>query len=429
MDNVAMSGPAPSSGLRPLWLLLVGRFTSQLGDAIFLTTLLLWVADLTDSPAAVAGIFIASAIPVFLFSPFAGVYVDRWSYKRTLINTDLIRALLVLLLVFVGSSGLLALIYIDVFLISVVSRFFAPAITAAIPSIVSEDQVPRATSLMESTYGLTFVIGPALAAPLFAFAGPDVALLVNAFSYLPSALAIWLCRINEEDRRPSGQGAAGVGEEIMAGMKFIARSRLQTTALVSATVLLLGGGMLDAVNVFFIDEALNSSRSYLGAAESLQAAGYTLGSLALFWLATRGQLWTWVAVGMLGIGITTAAYSQMNALAPALAVYGLQGIPNGVANSANQAFIVARTPARFRGRVLSFHGMAAYGAVIGGAAIGGLMAEVMDVRWIVTVAAALFFAAGFYAVWGFRRASEEEKLDDGLRPAIELDLAPSGRPR
>jgi MFS family permease len=142
MDNVAMSGPAPSSGLRPLWLLLIGRFTSQLGDAIFLTTLLLWVADLTDSPAAVAGIFIASAIPVFLFSPFAGVYVDRWSYKRTLINTDLIRALLVLLLVFVGSSGLLALIYVDVFLISVVSRFFAPAITAAIPSIVARIRFP-----------------------------------------------------------------------------------------------------------------------------------------------------------------------------------------------------------------------------------------------------------------------------------------------
>ena len=423
-----MSGQPQSTGLRPLGLLLVGRFTSQLGDAIFLTTLLLWVADLTDSPAAVAGVFIASAIPVFLFSPFAGVYVDRWSYKRTLIRTDLVRAVLVLILVFVQSADLLALIYIDVFLISVASRFFTPAITAAIPAIVSEDQVPRATSLMESTYGLTFVIGPAIAAPLFVLAGPEVALIINGLSYLPSALAIWVCEIDEEGHRRSDLDTASVGAEVVEGMKFIARSRLQTTALVSATVLLLGGGMLDAVNVFFIDEALDSSRSYLGAAESLQALGYTLGSLALFWLATRARLWTLVAAGMVGIGVTTLAYSQMTSLGPALLLYGLQGLPNGVANSANQAFIVQRTPAGFRGRVLSFHGMAAYGAVIAGAALGGLLAEVIEVRLIATLAAILFFAAGLYAVWGFGRATDEEKESEPA-PPIELDLAASGRPR
>ncbi|HET9200875.1 MAG TPA: MFS transporter [Dehalococcoidia bacterium] len=422
-----MSGQPASSGLRPLWLLLAGRFLSQLGDAIFLTTLLLWVADLTDSPAAVAGVFIASAIPVFLFSPFAGVYVDRWSYKRTLINCDLVRALLVLLLIFVESSDLLFLIYIDVFLISVASRFFTPAMTAAVPAIVPEDQVPRATSLMESTYGLTFVIGPALAAPLFALTGPEVALAINAFSYIPSVIAIWLCEINEESRERAGLAAESVRQEIVDGLKFIRRSRLQTTALLSATVLLLGGGMLDAVNVFFIDEALESSRSYVGVAESLQAAGYTLGSLALFWLAARARLWTLVALGMVGIGITTLVYSQMTALAPALIVYGAQGLPNGVAYSANEAFIVTRTTARFRGRVLSFHGMAAYGAVIIGAALGGLLAELMDVRWIVTLAALLFFVAGLYAFWGFSRASDTEK-DQDENQALELDLAVSGPP-
>jgi hypothetical protein len=281
---------------------------------------------------------------------------------------------------------------------------------------------------MESTYGLTFVIGPALAAPLFAFAGPEVALFVNAVSYIPSVVAIWLCQIDEGLHQREVREAASVGKEIIEGLDFIRRSRLQTTALISASVLLLGGGMLDAVNVFFIDEALDSSRSYLGAAESLQAAGYTVGSLALFWLATRVRLWTLVAVGMLGIAITTLVYSQMTALVPALMIYGLQGLPNGVANSANEAFIVSRTSARFRGRVLSFHGMATYGAVIVGSAVGGIMAEFMDVRWIVTLAAVLFFAAGLYAFWGFGRASDDEK-GGRLQPALELDLAASGRPR
>ena len=122
--------PIPGKGFlinRNFRLLAIGQAISNMGDFVFSTTLLIWVFVLTHSAAAVSGVLIAQYLPVFLLGPIAGVFVDRWNRRRTMVISDVTRAFIALLPLFVPLSLRLPTIYASVFLISAFSRFFMPA--------------------------------------------------------------------------------------------------------------------------------------------------------------------------------------------------------------------------------------------------------------------------------------------------------------
>src|SRR5437764_15193915 len=73
-------------------LLAVGQAISNIGDFVYSTTLLVWVFALTHSAAAVSGVLVAQYAPVFLLGPIAGVFVDRWHRRHTMVVADLVRA-------------------------------------------------------------------------------------------------------------------------------------------------------------------------------------------------------------------------------------------------------------------------------------------------------------------------------------------------
>src|SRR5689334_14551086 len=73
-------------------VLAIGQAISNMGDFVYNTTLLIWVFTLTHSAAAVSGVLAAEYIPVFLLGPIAGVFVDRWNRRQTMLIADFIRA-------------------------------------------------------------------------------------------------------------------------------------------------------------------------------------------------------------------------------------------------------------------------------------------------------------------------------------------------
>src|SRR5215471_9714241 len=114
-----------------LWL---AQFVSSFGDWLAILALFSLVAfRLRGTPYQVAGIMISFIAPWAMLGPLAGVFVDRWSVKRTMIASDLIRAVIAVLLVIPAG---LPQIYLLVFALSAVSCFFMPAQSVAIPIIV-----------------------------------------------------------------------------------------------------------------------------------------------------------------------------------------------------------------------------------------------------------------------------------------------------
>src|SRR5215831_20794108 len=138
-----------------------GQAISNLGDLVYVTTLLIWVYALTHSAAAVSGVLAAQYIPVFLLGPLAGVFVDRWDRRQTMLISDLIRAGAATLPLLAPASLRLQAIYASVFLISAVGRFFLPAESGVLQVIVAPNQQMRAASIKQAIFACSIILGPA----------------------------------------------------------------------------------------------------------------------------------------------------------------------------------------------------------------------------------------------------------------------------
>jgi MFS family permease len=141
----------------------------------------------------------------------AGVFVDRWDRRVAMLVSDLARVALTLAMIPAFLSQNLLLVYAIAFVMSTVGTVFMPAKGALIPKLVPEEQLLSANSLSQTSMMLANFIGPALAGLTFAVVGRGnewVAFVLDSFSFLVSALAIYLIKAPREVTRtpqaPSG---------------------------------------------------------------------------------------------------------------------------------------------------------------------------------------------------------------------------------
>jgi MFS family permease len=129
---------------RNFGLLWLGGLISMLGDWALLTALPFFIYERTGSALAASGMLIAYVAPGLLFGSLAGVFVDRWDRRRTLIAANLLRAPLLLLLLLVRSPDWFWLVYVVAFAEATIGQFFTPAENALLPLLVGEERLMTA---------------------------------------------------------------------------------------------------------------------------------------------------------------------------------------------------------------------------------------------------------------------------------------------
>src|SRR4051812_27999124 len=182
------------SGFRNLWL---GQIISQMGDYFAFLATMVVVSGFSDDPQQItlmmAGMMICQAVPRLIFGMLAGVFVDRWDRRRTMMVSDIIRAGLALLMIPAFLAQSLPAMYALGFLLSAVGTLFNPAKGALIPKLVPEEMLLRATSLPKPSMSLPPSPAPAIAGAAFKIAGPGnewVAFVFDSVSFVVSAIAI-----------------------------------------------------------------------------------------------------------------------------------------------------------------------------------------------------------------------------------------------
>ncbi|MEO6457591.1 MAG: MFS transporter, partial [Chloroflexia bacterium] len=248
---------------RNLWL---GQIISQMGDYFAFLAIMVVVGsfsqDVGETTQQVSGVMIATALPRLLFGVLAGVFVDRWDRRLTMIAADLIRPALTLAMIPAFVSKNLLLMYVLAFVLSAVGTFFNPAKGALIPKMVPTEHLTSANALSQTSMTMAFVLGPALAGATFFLLGSGnewIAFVLDAGSYLVSAIAISMIRMPKEDTQPSvsetpteGSALGRVGQELLVGIKALAFNRIIATLSVVFAVTMLGIGALNVLWVSFL---------------------------------------------------------------------------------------------------------------------------------------------------------------------------------
>lgn len=367
-----------------------GQAISSVGDFMFTTTLTLWIAvklgaGRSWAPAAISGLLIAATAAIVVVGPIAGVLVDRWERRRTMLRTESVRAALAALLALVSlvpqhdlPTGVwLVLVYAVVFALNAAGRFFGPAqmvtISRVVPGLESQT---KAFGLANATNAIARMIGPPLAAPLLFSAGVTWALAFNAASYLVSYYTI---RSIEFAPEPAVPAHAHTGRrfwrELAEGARTLLGNRVIFGILVCAMVCQVGVGALNTLDVFFVVGNLHVPAKNFGYMAIAMGVGLILGSLVAPRLVRRLGPATTTTCAMVAAGAIYMVYARQTTFAAGLAVLLLFEVPVAVVATAMEPILLAAVPRGFYARVMSAFGTLNQGTLMLSMALSGWIAS------------------------------------------------------
>jgi MFS family permease len=172
---------------RRLWL---AQIVSEIGDWFYTLSIYTLLLQLTGHAGSVALALVLQVLPQTFVGPTAGVVNDRLKRKHVMIAADLVRFVVVLAMLFVRSRSMVWLIYPLLVAETTMTAFFEPARSSVIPNISVESEVLVANTLSSATWSVNLLIGASVGGVVAAFFGRDTVFILNALSFLTSAVLI-----------------------------------------------------------------------------------------------------------------------------------------------------------------------------------------------------------------------------------------------
>jgi MFS family permease len=176
-----------NANFRRLWL---AQIVSEIGDWFYTLAIYTLLLQLTGHAGSVALALVLQVLPQTFVGPTAGVVNDRLRRKHVMIAADLIRCVVVLTMLLVRSQSMVWLVYLLLVVETTMTAFFEPARSAVIPNIASENEVLVANTLSSATWSVNLMLGASIGGVVAAFFGRDVVFILNALSFLMSAILI-----------------------------------------------------------------------------------------------------------------------------------------------------------------------------------------------------------------------------------------------
>ena len=410
-------------GGRAFEALWIGQTVSAFGTQVSMVALpLIAVLVLHATPLELGILAALETLPYLVLALPAGVFVDRTDRRRTMIATDIGRAVALLLTAVTILAGTisLAILCLVALVVGSLSVFFSVAYTSYVATLLEADRLVAGNQRLELSDSAAQVVGPTIGGMILAVFGGAAATALDGVSYLVSAVAVAAARPDTptEPVRPAVR--IGLVDGIGEGLRRVAGDRILRDLAGSTAMINLGSGMLLAVVVLFATTDLGLGAAQFGLIYGLGNIGFLLGALSVGVLTNR-----------LGIGRTFAWSTYVTALA--MILIALAGGTAGVVLLLAGRFIGAAATPLFNVNALSLRQARVSDAIMGrvnatflfidwgplplGSLIGGLLATGFGPR-AALVAAAVCGVVG--AAWiALSPAARLTSLADlaGDRPA------------
>jgi MFS family permease len=368
-----------------LW---TGQTVSRLGSVVTRTAVpLVALLVLGAGPTEMALLVIAVSLAVLLVGFVAGAWVDRLRRRPLLIGTDVIRALVLFSIPVAYVAGALTMVqlYVVMFVEACLASVFDVAYPAYVPSLVGTERVVDANSKLATSSSIAEIGGPGLAGGLVQVVSAPFAILVDAASFMVSAVALVLIR-SPEPARPTRTVATPLRLEILEGIQLVRRHRILFPIALRSVIAHVAGSFYGVLYTLFLIEDLHLDPFVLGVVVSAGGVGSLVGSLVAARVIRSfglGRAFIWTAVGASALGVLTPLaggpllLATTMVLIPQLVGDGLQTIES----VAEVSLVQGQTPDAILGRVNATLEVLSHGVAYPiGALLAAVVAETISVR-------------------------------------------------
>ena len=370
---------------RAFW---VGHSVSLLGDQTALFAVPIIAVLVLHADARQMGLLTAAGLlPSLLFSLHAGSWVDRWGRRRrVMLVSDIARAVAMASVPLAYVLGVLHLpqLYVVAFVVGIFDVFFSVSDATMFVCVVDRGSYVEGQALLNGSRAVTSVTGQGLAGVLVWLITAPGALIIDAVSFLASALTLWRIRPEEPPAAPAKPG------HLAAGVQFIRRSPVVRAALGATATVNLFTLSFTAIFILYATRTLGVSPAALGLVLGAGGFGAILGSLTTTRLTRRLGTGRTFALGCVAFPAPLAFVPL--AAGPHWLVIGClflaefgSGMGVMMLDIACGALFAAAIPHELRSRVAGAYRTVNYGVRPLGAVIGGTLGAAIGLRptlWI-----------------------------------------------
>ncbi|MEO0092511.1 MAG: MFS transporter [candidate division WOR-3 bacterium] len=379
-------------------LYFAGQGISLIGTWMQSIALSWLVYRLTNSAFLLGLVRFSGEIPIFIFTPFAGVIIDRWERRKILIITQvlaLIQALVLSILVLTHFITIWQIILLSV-IMGFINSFDMPGRQSFIIEMVDKkEDLGNAIALNSSMFNLARLIGPSLAGIIIAVAGEGICFLVNSISYLTAIAALIAMRINRKEIISQDKN---IFSELRQGAKYVFGFTPIRYILTLIIVISLLGTPYVVLLPIFAKVVLKGGPHTLGFLMAGAGVGALIGALYLASQKTvvgLGKIIP-IATAIVGAGLLVVSCSSIFQLSLVMMLFIGFGMMVQMASS--NTFLQTIVDDDKRGRVMSFYTLAFMGTMPLGSLLAGFLASKIGAQntvligGIATIITAIIFA-------------------------------------
>jgi MFS family permease len=378
-------------GIRNVRIFVAGWTASVFGDWAMFIVLGVWTKDLTGSNSAAGLVFFALALPS-LFSPLAGLVVDRLPRRPLLMWTYAAEALVVLSLLFVHDRGDVWIIYAVTLFYGASGTFAASARSALLTVMVPHDLLGESNGVLQTLREGLRLIAPLVGALIYASVGGGAVAVLDSATFVAVVIALAFIRLEEPRfEREEHQFVT----ELLAGVRHVFATLPLRQIVLATGVCLLVVGFSETLIFAVLDQGLHRPASFFGVLSTLQGAGAIAGGVTA--ARTMRRVGDVKLVG-LGMGLFAVGESSFVSHSLLLVLAGTAVAGAGIAwlIVGYITAIQVRTPLRLQGRVLSASDTLVNTPQTISIALGALLTTLIDYRILVVLMAVVTAAAGAF---------------------------------
>ena len=400
-------------------IIVIGQIISLFGNAIQRFSMSLYLLEFTGSTASFAKILAISTIPYILFAPIAGMLSDNINRKKIMVYLDLFCSILIGGYAFILLQGRDSELIVAtvMFILSICYTLYGPAVVASIPQIVDEDKLTTANGIINQVGSIVNFVGPILAGILYGIVGIKIIVVINALSFLLSAIMELFLDIpdvvkDKEDKLLLNDFVKKSFKDMKDSFLYLRREKKIVLGIIVSYALcnIFLVPILSIVAPYFINIVLELSSEVYGIVEGICVLGMILGGL---WISVRPKLFSMKKVHYtyfpMIAGVTlmsTLGFININnyALAGLFAICGMAIMLSlSLSNVLTLTFMQKEVPGSMLGRVTAFSTAVATISVAPGQLLFGQVIDMgIHISIILGITAILNIALMLFIKWNVR---------------------------